>query len=363
MAKKGKTGKPRMYDTGLLLAAGIDRAVLKNALIASGVRSRQCTLEEFKKALRILDEQDAVNRYAWYNLPGGITGQELERMIYYRGQICLFYYDKLDKFYFMPYTLDGTIDFYGRYNRVHPVPFFEGKEDEKKKAIRELLSTIKLVPQYDVLTEEDVDKNSFCVLLNDYTKQRGQVIVPRQEIQDPIISFEAESFPMARTAMIASSGVKGLRVQNADEKEEVESANDQIYSAALTGAIFIPIAGATEMQEISDKSSTKAEDYLMQMQAIDNFRLSLLGIDNGGLFQKKAHKLEDEQQMNQSPSSLTYEDGLTIRQNFCNVVNSIWPIGIWCDRPSYLDKTEDQTPEGDQEQNDPPSDEGGKEDA
>lgn len=362
MAKRSKAGRPRMYDTALLLAAGIDRAILNNALIAKGARRRTSTLEDFKKSLRVLDEQDAVNRYAWHNIPGGITSQELERMVYYKGQLIIFYWDKLEKFYFMPYTLDGTIDFYGRYNRVHPVPFFEGKDEEKDK-IREILSTIKLEPQYDVLDDETKDKNSLCVILHDYTRQKGQELVPRQFLQDPIIAFEAESFPMARTAMIASSGIKGLRVQDADQKEEVEDANDQVYDAALTGALFVPMAAPSEMQEISDKSSTKAEDYLMQMQAIDNFRLSLLGIDNGGLFQKKAHKLQDEQDMNQSPASLAYEDGLAIRQNFCNIVNSIWPIGIWCDRPDYMKKMDDQTPEEAQGEDNPPSEEGGREDA
>ena len=28
---------------------------------------------------------------------------------------------------------------------------------------------------------------------------------------------------------------------------------------------------------------------------------------------------------------LTLQDGLSIRQNFCNIVNSIWGVGIWCD--------------------------------
>ena len=25
------------------------------------------------------------------------------------------------------------------------------------------------------------------------------------------------------------------------------------------------------------------------------------------------------------------QDGLSIRQNFCNIVNSIWGLGIWCE--------------------------------
>ena len=39
--------------------------------------------ENVRKQLRILDEQDAVNRYQWYNLPCDLSSQELERLIYY----------------------------------------------------------------------------------------------------------------------------------------------------------------------------------------------------------------------------------------------------------------------------------------
>ena len=53
--------------------------------------------------LRVLDEQNAVNRGVWYNLPCNITGQDLERMLYYKGQLCFFYNKDLDEFYFFPF--------------------------------------------------------------------------------------------------------------------------------------------------------------------------------------------------------------------------------------------------------------------
>lgn len=67
------------------------------------------------------------------------------------------------------------------------------------------------------------------------------------------------------------------------------------------------------------------------MQALDNYRLSLYGLKNGGLFQKKSHMLESEQQMNDGTTTLIYEDGLTIRQRFCDLVNIVFGLGIWCE--------------------------------
>ena len=70
---------------------------------------------------------------------------------------------------------------------------------------------------------------------------------------------------------------------------------------------------------------------MLAMQSLDNLRLSGYGIDNGGLFEKKAHELQSEADINGGPVGLVMQDGLSIRQNFCNIVNSIWGIGIWCE--------------------------------
>lgn len=351
---KTKSKGPKLYDEMLLLQAGISPDILKRAFVGQTRRNRTNNLEGFKKVLRVLDEQDAINRYRWYNLPGGIDGQDLERMLYSKGQVCLFWYEELNEFYFMPYALDGTIDFYGRFNRIHPVPYYEGKDDDGKarqKAMTAILSTLKLYPQYDVVDElpKGKRKADLCVLLHDYAKPfNAQEIIPRVRIQEPVITFEAESFPLCRTAMIGATGTRATRVQDSDEAEQVEQVNDQINSAALSGSMYIPAIGQLDFQDLPSKPGAGAEDYLMMMQAIDNFRLSLYGIENGGLFQKKAHKLEGEQRMNEGPASLPYDDGLTIRQRFCNIANSIWPIGMWCERPDSLKgKSSDMAPEGD----------------
>ena len=41
-------------------------------------------LPDIKKFLRLIDEQ-----YTFYNLPANITSQELERMLYHKGQLSL----------------------------------------------------------------------------------------------------------------------------------------------------------------------------------------------------------------------------------------------------------------------------------
>lgn len=335
-----KTRGPYLPNLEPIIAAGIDP---KTGLPIKVTASSPCNIKEnIKRIIRIQDEQDAVNRYTWYNLPDGLNGQMLERMIYYKGQLAFFYMEAMDKFYFMPYALDGTIDFYGRYNGVHPIPFSGGTTDEEKALTAKqakALAEIKLKPTYDTLTPKDLLEEGInalttrCVLLKDYTEQLSQTVTPRQILNEGIIDVEAECIPFMRTALIRATGVKGMRVANQDEGGNVTAANESMLDAALTGKVNIPIVGAVEFQELNDGVVGKADEFMMALQSLDNFRLSTYGLENGGLFQKRERKLVSEQEMNAGGGSigLVMQDGLSIRQRFCDIVNSIWGLGIWCD--------------------------------
>ena len=289
--------------------------------------------ESTKKQLRILDEQNAVNRYVWYNLPCDLSSQELERLLYYKGQLCFFYFEPLEKFYFMPYALDGTIDFYGRYNTVHPVPIADGGSEEEKKNIaqqRSLLSTLKLDVLYDI-PDEEVDIRNKCVLLHDYTKQMSQTTIARQILQDPLLDIMADCIPFMRTNLLNGTGISGMKVQNDGEYQNVLDASKAVNEAALTGRKWIPINGQVDFQELTGGTALKSEEFMLAMQSLDNYRLSLYGLDNGGLFQKKSHMLEAEQAMNSGKASLPLQDGLSIRQRFCDIVNAITGLGVYCE--------------------------------
>lgn len=323
----------KMTDVNLIIQAGINpKTGLPIKLGSCDVSSK----EDIKRAIRLIDEQDAVNRYKWYNLPCNLTSQELERMIYYKGQLCFFYIEELEEFFFMPYALDGTIDFYGRFNSIHPVPATSGttENDKQYKAQLDYLSKLNLKCIYDVVPEEKLKPDSYkkyTVLLHDYTKQLSQTIISRQIVNDPILDIMAECIPFMRTALIAGSGITGIRVNDADQRDSVNDASKSMLNSALTGKPFVPIIGQIEFQELANGSLLKAEEFMLAMQSLDNFRLSTYGLDNGGLFEKKAHILESENAVNQANIGLVMQDGLEIRRHFCDIVNSIWGLGIWVD--------------------------------
>lgn len=234
----------------------------------------------------------------------------------------------------MPYALDGTIDAYGRYNSIHPIPMTNGTDEKSNKALAEYFAALKLKCIYGIKMPEDVKKEDLdesTVLIHDYTKQLSQVVIPRVAVNDPLLDVMADCIPFMRTAMINSTGIKGVRVQDADQEQNVAEGARAIENAALTGKPWVPVIGSIEFQELMNGQLGKSEEYMLAMQALDNLRLSGYGIDNGGLFQKKSHLLQEEADVNGGPVGLVLQDGLSIRQNFCNIVNSIWDLGIWCE--------------------------------
>lgn len=324
-----------VLDDSLYASAGVDVNGNPIRLSADGTKIK----DDFKRVFRIIDEQDAVNRYKWYNLPCDLSSEEVERMIYYKGSLAFFYLESVDKFFFMPYALDGTIDAYGRFNQIKPVPLASGADEKqsKKQKLDPLAQLLSMLTFNVVKAPKDIDElkiddlNNSAVLLYDYTKQLSQTVLSRQSLNEAFLDMESEILPYMQTALLAGTGVKGMRVNDADAAKETEKASKQIRYSALTKKLFVAMTSSVEFQELADGSPMKTEEFLLGLQGVDNMRKASLGIENGGIFQKKAHKLESEQAGNESSVATVFQDGLSQRQHFCNIVNSIWGLDIWCE--------------------------------
>ena len=234
-----------LYDPNMLIQAGIDP---KTGLPLKQAEKKEGLKGNIKKLLRIVDEQDALNRFTWYNLPSGLDGQLIERILYYRGQGMFFYVKELDRFFFLPYCLDGSIDIYGQYTSVRPLPFngsTEATKDGKLNPIAKYITNLSREPLYDIQLEEltpDIFTTK-CVLLHDYSKQISQTVIPRQTLNDPLLDVMSDCIPFLRTALLNSTGVSGMRVNSQDEAMNVKLASTAIDNAALSGEKYIPVIG------------------------------------------------------------------------------------------------------------------------
>ena len=325
-------GKPKLPDYNTPLSLGINPKTGEPTRMYTEADIKQ----EIRKNLRIMDEQEAVNRFVWSGLPSGIDGHLLERIIYYRGQGILFYEDTIGEFYFLPYALSGGIDPYGRFLEVTPLPFLGGTTDENKEGkVKPWVDGMTKRPVYsleEIFAEpEKYDIKKYCVILKDYTPQQSENVIPRVQLQEKIIDLMAEAFPMARTNLIANCGVQGLRVPEEDQKNQVSVMSTMIKRSALSGEPFTPIFGPTDFQQLTGSGTSKVQDFLMYMQSLDNFRRSCYGLKSGGVFEKKAHELQAEAMVNQSNTDLIFNDSLKKRQDFCDLVNLTFGLQIWCE--------------------------------
>ena len=150
-------------------------------------------------------------------------------------------------------------------------------------------------------------------------------------LNDPILDVMSDCIPFMRTALLNSTGVMGMRVGSDAENASVEAASNAINKAALEGRKYVGVIGNIDFQELTGGNVAKSEEFMIALQSLDNFRLSLYGLDNGGLFQKKSHMLEAEQEMNAGNTGLVAEDGLRNRQMFCLIANSIFGGSMWCE--------------------------------
>lgn len=311
-----------------------------------------------------IDKADAVNRFTWGNLPDGLTGQLLEEVLYHKGQGAFFYIEALDKFYFLPYALEakeGTgLDPYGRFLSITPVPLAGGTVDKDGNA-KPWIPGLTLDVDYDVVSPDELTIEhitNHAVILKDYTPAAlTQTCIPRVTKQQGFIDIMSDCVPLLRTALINGVGITGIQTHASDEQINVDLANYQVQNAALNGHRYIALLSELQMQEIaSPHGAVNAENYTRALQSLDNLRLSTYGIDNGGVYQKTAHMLQTEQDMAGGAVGLILQDGLTKRQFFCDIVNSIWGLGIWCDVSETVsgtdknldgelsDQTEPQTP-------------------
>ena len=216
--------------------------------------------------------------------------------------------------------------------------------------IKPWIKGLEFVPRYDVVLEEefvdeegnfDVEKASdfldkSCVIINDRSNQFSQTILARSVLNEPILKYEEACVPYAMTALSNSTGITGVRVSSQDEANQVEMVNATSETASRQQRKYIALTSNMEMQALTNGPVANSEEFLLTMQALDNLRLSTHGLANGGLFQKKAHMLGEEQQMNENRANRVIQDRLKQRQMSCNIINSLWGDidnggFVWCE--------------------------------
>ena len=286
-----------------------------------------------------------MNRGRWYYIPLNMKSSEIERMLYQKGQVIFWYFKELNQFMLTPFTLDEGLDAIGRYVYVRPVPMADNNKDAEEAAKKTPIGMLMAQKRLRVIYEPQIEENfltadgefdegkvqdlleNSAVIIYDRTPSYSQTIVPRVQMQEGILDVMSECIPFARTAMENATGVEGMRVPDPDDASNVLAANASLQHAALNGEKFVPIVGNIEFQPLTSGGDAKAQEFMQTMQFLNNFRLSNYGIDNTGLYDKKAYVNNNQSGINNV--GLTLQDTVSNRQDACAIIDSIWDLKFW----------------------------------
>lgn len=337
-----------MYDYMPYQMAGVEnKKILKygNAIDQDGNCITPNPLKfnlNYESCFAIMREQNKIEtleRYMWTNVPFGLTPDIIERQLFYRGNGVFYFNDKVDKFQFLPFALNETIDEYGRYTRCNTLPFIgvdtDGREKSKNKKPQSLVyENLELV--YDLpYNEEMLNKvkkgNVVGIVLNDSSLGLSQKPTIRSIYVKPILHLMATLMQIINSAMFGCADHNVVRVENESELESVREQLEAINQNILKGHRFTPIASPLAIETLKTNNTANLEGLFNTFNSLNNLLKSITGIANSGVFDKKAHLLQSEQDLNQSNSDDIYYNGLRQRQEFCLMVQAYYNYPIWCE--------------------------------
>lgn len=281
-------------------------------------------------AMRVKDEQDAIESIAWDLLPPDVPCDLIERILYYRGSGAWF--PIAEKWLFFPYTGKDP-DALGRWQWITPIPF-TGTSRVDDKEIQPLFDNKWFRAIYEVPEPEEISLEyleTVAVPVFDYSRQYSQTIIPRASLSEPLIKVISECVPFARTALINGAGIQGFKIISESQTGEVYRASSAAYRAALNGERWLPVVGDIQSAAIPTNNPLNVQDYLLAAQSFDNLRLSMHGLSNGGLFEKKQKMLDSEVAQTENRASRTLQNRVKLRQEACTILNSIAGVIAWCE--------------------------------
>lgn len=355
-----------MYDTNSIIAAGIplSKKQIKygNAIDQDGNPITPNLLKynlDYDSVLAIMTQQNRIEtleRYMWIDVPFGLTPDLIERVLFYRGKGVFYYNDKVGKFQFLPFALNGLIDEYGRYLRVNTLPF-TGVDEYKSEGIKrsdvkrgaktpryiyEELDIVYDLP-YDEETVKSIrDKKTVGIILNDSSIAVNQQPVIRSLYVQPVLRMLATLLQIINTAMFGASDHNVIQVENESEYASVMNGINAINQDILRGNRFTPIKAMGTITPLKSSNTADLEGLFGTFNSLTNFLKSITGVANAGVFDKKAHLLQEEQKLNGSNSDDIYYNGLRQRQEFCLMVQAYYGYPIWCESKRSMSEVQEE---------------------
>lgn len=346
-----------IYDRSSFELAGINppKKVIKyaNAIDQNGKTIGPNPLDlnlKYDSLYSIMRHQNMIEtleRYMWINVPFGLTADLIERVLFFRGRGVLYFNDKVDKFQFLPYALNGQIDEYGRYLKCNTLPFtgMDTTEKGKKKpqnAIYENLELVYDLPYNREMLEGIRQRKTVGIILNDNSLGISQQPIIRSNFVQPVLHMMSTLMQIINTAMFGNADHSLIRVENEGELKSINEQINAINLDILKGKRFTAVTSSLPIEPLKTSNTANLEGLFGTFNSLTNFLKSITGVANAGVFDKKAHLLQEEQKLNGSNSDDIYYNGLRLRQEFCLLIQAYYRYPIWCASKRAMSESEEE---------------------
>ena len=297
---------------------------------------------------------ETIERFDWKGLPPEIPSDLIERILYYRFKGALFLFN--ERFVFLPFTLKGTIDSYGRYNGITPVLFTGQWKISGDGEIQEDVAFVTgrdYTPVYDLpfdteeieSEEEETEEHETeiqtinvddtkAVILTDSSLEVSQDFTPMEYLIRPFIEQLTDILVLVNIDLITSAKVFYVVAKDADQKGAIEKEFADLDQRILNGKRIVVVTSPTKLEELNGGNAKDTARYFQSYQSIDNLRKDIIGGDNGGTFMKQEHTTEMETETNSNTSdggSPVLNNALRMRKDFCAIVNKVFGLSIEVD--------------------------------
>lgn len=279
---------------------------------------------------------ETIERFEWKNLPPEIPSDLIERILYFRYKGAFFCFN--ERYHFLPFTLKGTIDSYGRYIGITPVLFtgqWKASGDGKLsddiafvsgrtyKVIYDLPSAEQELDELDLLEFDDK-----AVILTDSSLEVSQDYTPMNYLIRPIVEQLVDILVLVNIDLISSAKMFYVVAKDEAQKTAIEKEFYDLDNRILNGKRVVVLTSPTDLKELMGTSVKDTARYFQSYQSIENLRKDIIGIDNGGTFMKQEHTTEMETQANTSGGSFVLNNALRMRKEFCEIVNKAFGLNI-----------------------------------
>lgn len=268
--------------------------------------------EKYREIWSYYDFVQCCSRYKWEDLPNGLTGELLERMLYYRGSLVGF---KVGNGVFvLPYIISAKgLNPYGMPTSVKPITF-NGKAVAGDNDY--------FAENFELPVDQTGNENNDfdAVLLFDNMPTSNMEHVPSRHYLNSIIIDEiVETFARININIVVSN--KKILIECKDAKQ-----SDVIYNELANafgsdcpfGVITSPIA----TQSVQASSDLNADELFNAIKNYDGIRCFMSGISAKGFGNEKKERLvSGELAGNEDEKSLVLDMGYELRKHFCEMCN------------------------------------------